>query len=264
MKELPPWVVLHVPHDSTEIPEFTLTQFVLNEAELRTEVLRMTDHHTLALFASQVSNEAVVRASVSRLVVDVERFVEDKQEPMHERGMGVIYMATSDIKPLRRSISPEEREALRQSYYQPHHKELETVVKTILEIHNRCLIIDCHSFPNTALPYELADPNVSRPEICIGTDNYHTSKKLSDSFMSKFKDAGWIVKLDNPFSGALVPMSRYRCDSRVSAIMLEVNRRLYMDETDAEKQPEFQRVRKKIRAACVSAINECKCLKGEQ
>jgi len=115
MKELPPWVVLHVPHDSTEIPEFTLTQFVLNEAELRTEVLRMTDHHTLALFASQVSNEAVVRASVSRLVVDVERFVEDKQEPMHERGMGVIYMATSDIKPLRRSISPEEREALIQS-----------------------------------------------------------------------------------------------------------------------------------------------------
>lgn len=61
----------------------------------------------------------------------------------------------------------------------------------------------------------------------IGTDNYHTDKKLACSMMSKFEEAGWTVKFNDTFSGALVPLSRYHCDSRVSAIMLEINRKLY-------------------------------------
>ena len=60
----PPWVVLHVPHDSTAVPAEARAAFVLDDAALQQELLRMTDHHTLALFAgAQASN--IVRAPVS-------------------------------------------------------------------------------------------------------------------------------------------------------------------------------------------------------
>jgi hypothetical protein len=36
--------------------------------------------------------------------------------------------------------------------------------------------------------------------------------------------------IDQPFSGSMVPISRYRNDRRVVSVMIEVNRGLYMDE----------------------------------
>jgi N-formylglutamate amidohydrolase len=253
----PPWIVLHVPHDSYEIPEPVRKQFVLGDKELEAELLCMTDHNTLDLFSALSPNERIVRAPVSRLVVDVERFADDRLEPMTERGMGAIYTVTSNLKPLRRPLSIQERETLIKNYYRPHHDKLEQVVSAVLATHNRCLIIDCHSFPDIALPYELVDPSVKRPDICIGADEYHSSKKLSESFISKFRALGWDVRLNDPFSGALVPMSRYRNDSRVSAIMLEINRRLYIDEASAVPRPDFQNVCGAIKNICASAIDAC-------
>ncbi len=39
----PPWIVLHVPHDSMVIPETVRDQFILNDHELASELARMTD-----------------------------------------------------------------------------------------------------------------------------------------------------------------------------------------------------------------------------
>jgi N-formylglutamate amidohydrolase len=89
---LPPWVILHIPHAATIIPRDVRERFVVDDAALSREVLRMTDHFTDAIFVgSQVAAEQVVRASVSRLVVDVERFEDDALETMASRGMGAVY-----------------------------------------------------------------------------------------------------------------------------------------------------------------------------
>ena len=85
---LPDWVVLHVPHDSTHVPDDVRDQFVLDDLALKEELVRMTDHLTLELFASRVAEYNVVRSPVSRLVLDVERFEDDALEPMSARGMG--------------------------------------------------------------------------------------------------------------------------------------------------------------------------------
>ncbi len=258
----PPWLVLHVPHDSIDVPPAVRGQFLLNDSDLLAELTRMTDHHTLALFAQPDSPAAVVRAPVSRLVVDVERFQDDAQEPMAARGMGAVYTVTSHLKPLRRPLSTGEHEALMQAYYHPHHARLEAAVSDAVERHGRCLVIDCHSFPATALPYELADPAVDRPDICIGTDAFHTSPELASAFVTAFQREGWSVSLNKPFAGALVPISRYQRDSRVSAVMVEVNRRLYLRESDGERMPEFDDVASRIRRCCLAASAAVCSLRG--
>ena len=99
---LPPWVVLHIPHDSTFIPASVRDQFTLSDAELDDEILKMTDHHTHDLFGQGVSSSQVVASPVSRMVVDVERFEDGILEPMSSVGMGVVYTQTNVAKTLRR------------------------------------------------------------------------------------------------------------------------------------------------------------------
>ena len=250
----PPWVVLHIPHDSTFVPDQVRPQFLLSDPELALELQRMTDHFTYRLFAEQPGDATVVRAPVSRLVVDVERFAEDDQEPMAARGMGAVYEVTSHLTQIRRRLSPNERDALMRTWYHPHHARLEAAVADTLDRHGRCLVIDGHSFPGTALPYENADPAITRPDICIGSDPFHSPKALEQAFVEAFGRDGWRVAVNDPFAGALVPASRYRTDPRVTAVMIEVNRDLYLDSSSFEPNPEFSRIATEIGNRCVEAL----------
>ena len=234
MPELPDWVVFHVPHDSDNVPDHIRNQFLLDDEQLAQELLLMTDHFTLKIFCDGANPQNVVRAPVSRLVVDVERFLPDAAEPMSAKGMGAIYTKTADGRPLRRELSPPERQMLLESYYAPHHQRLEQLVDEKMTKFGRCLVIDCHSFPSVPLPYEGASDDAIRPDICIGTDPFHTSSQLASNLVGHFSNSEFTVALNDPFSGALVPRSRYRKDLRVQAIMVELNRRLYMDETTGE------------------------------
>jgi N-formylglutamate deformylase len=250
----PPWVVLHIAHDSTVIPDAVRPSFRLSDADLTLELERMTDHFTHALFAEPPSEATVVRAPVSRLVVDVERFADDAQEPMAARGMGAVYQVTSHLAPLRRRLSSPEREALLRAWYHPHHERLEAAVADALERHGRCLVIDGHSFPGTALPYENADPAVRRPDICIGSDPFHTPKALEQAFVAAFGRGGWRVAVNDPFAGALVPASRYRRDRRVTAVMVEVNRDLYLEPGRPAPGPDFTRIATELKRRCAEAL----------
>jgi len=62
-------------------------------------------------------------------------------------------------------------------YYQPHHQALTEAVQSILDYQRRALVIDCHSFSSKPLPHE-DHQSKHRADICIGTDDFHTSPEL--------------------------------------------------------------------------------------
>ena len=65
--------------------------------------------------------------------------------------------------------------------------------------------------------------------------------------MDFFTSKGLSVSVNAPFAGALVPLSRYRRDRRVASVMVEVNRRLYMDETTGAALQSLSRMRDILR-----------------
>lgn len=251
---VPSFVLFHVPHDSTLVPGEIRSQICLGDVELAAEIVRMTDHLTLELFTSGVPSGQVVRAEVCRLVVDVERF-DDASEAMNCRGMGVVYEKTSDGSKLRRAITPAERERLIDAWYRPHHERLAALTTELLDQHGKALLIDAHSFPSRPLPYE-EDQRKDRPDICIGTDDFHTPKALEKAFFNAFRDGGFSVRLNAPFGGALVPMQHYRTDSRLSAVMVEVNRSLYLEESSGLRNSRFDDVCARILACTLNAIRD--------
>lgn len=235
--------IRHIPHDSTEIPETFREPYLLEDAALREVLLRMTDHHTAALFGGGVESDVIF--PVSRLLVDVERFEHDADEPMLERGMGVFYTRTHDLRPLRRALNDAEREELLVRYYRPHHLLLQQRVDASLDEIGRALVMDCHSFPKDRLPYEIGG-NGPRAEICIGTDSFHTPAWLRDAAVEGFEKKGFTVSVDTPFAGALTPLKHYGKDARVLALMIEVRRDLYMNEETGEKNPKFHEIRARV------------------
>ena len=58
--------------------------------------------------------------------------------------------------------------------------------------------------------------------------------------------AGFDVAIDRPFSGALVPGEFLHRDQRIAALMIELNRSLYMDEQTGERLVGFDIFRMRL------------------
>jgi N-formylglutamate deformylase len=126
----------------------------------------MTDAFTDDLFAPTPFEAARVVFPVSRLVCDVERFPDDADEPMALRGMGAVYVRTTDGLPLREHLTPAERARIIENWYQPHHQRLTRAVDHVIADGKSCVIVDCHSFSARPLPHE-PDQDPDRPDICM-------------------------------------------------------------------------------------------------
>jgi N-formylglutamate deformylase len=250
----PPFAVLHIPHSATTIPADLRGNILLSDEELGKELLAMTDRYTEELFALPSEEAASVIFTVSRLVLDPERFVDDALELMASRGMGVLYTLGSQGQPIRNAPLPAQKSALLSRFYSPHHLALFNAAECALRHWGHCLLIDCHSFPSRPLPYEL-DQSWDRPQICLGTDGFHTPTWLTKLATELFSDAGFQVATNRPFSGALVPGQHFQKDSRLLAIMIEVNRAIYMNESTGERLPAFGSVATAIQRVTRSLID---------
>jgi N-formylglutamate deformylase len=227
----------------------------LDDEHLNSELLRMTDAYTDELFPPTPVEADRVIFPISRLVCDVERFPSDENEPMSRRGMGAIYTRTSLGEVLRANPKASERHSILDRWYRPHHSMLERIVNGVVAKSGRCLIIDCHSFPSIALPYEL-DQTDYRADICIGTDPFHTPSMVRDATIAAAENVGYSVTIDTPFAGALVPLASYRNDPRILSLMIEVNREIYMDEQSGLKKQDFERTSTLI-GKLIAAAADC-------
>ena len=223
-------IIIHVPHSSAYIPEEFRNQFILSQSELAYEIEVMTDHYTDEMVSW--SNQ-VIRFGYSRLLVDVERFWDEEDEPMSKVGMGATYKLGHKLQPIRRNLDEIESSKLK-DLFDAHHKELEGSVDKQIEKFGMSLIIDLHSYPNKKLPYETSSG--LRPELCIGTDSFHSPDFLKDTVSDLAQRFNLDAKFDTPFSGSLVPIKFYQKDKRVSSIMLEWRRDFYL--TNGKRIPE--------------------------
>jgi N-formylglutamate deformylase len=235
-------MILHIPHASDLIPEEMRRPFVLSNDDLKLELRRMTDAFTDELF--EHPDTTSIRFPLSRLVVDVERFIDDSKEPMAKVGMGMIYTRTAFGTPLKRPLTSEQKAPLVE-LYKSHHLKLTNHVQEALAERGGALIVDCHSFPSTPLPCD-TNQDTPRPDFCIGTDSFHTPVSYTQAAEQYLQGLGYTVGINQPYAGALVPMKYYQKDPQVAAVMIEVNRRLYMDETTGIKTSSFDAIRSEV------------------
>lgn len=233
-------VLVHIPHSSMEIPPQYKPCFQISPIDLERELLRMTDRYTDEL--AEWKDRLVFR--ISRLVCDVERFRDRQMESMTGKGMWVCYTHTSDGRQLKH-VSPEHEDEILSQYYDSHHDCLLSMANERIQAHGHCLIVDVHSFPEVPLLYE-QHQDARRPDICIGTDDFHTPGKLMHFSEQFFAGCGYSIAFNHPYSGSITPLTMYRRESRLLSVMIEMKRSIYMDEATGAKNTEFDKLK-----ACV-------------
>ena len=234
-------VLLHVPHGSRRIPDGVRRGIVLDDAALERELDHITDAHTADLAARAARGVRAAQApwrfvnNRSRLVVDPERFPDEREE-MLTAGMGAVYTRTTQGERLRGPDGPtDDQERLLDAYFRPYAAAMTRAVDQRLAATGRCVLIDVHSYPTRALPYELHGDG-PRPPVCLGTDPFHTPPDLlarAEAAFARFGGTG----VDSPFAGAYVPLKHHGRDSRVQALMIEIRRDQYLTEPGGPAGP---------------------------
>ncbi|WP_327678440.1 N-formylglutamate amidohydrolase [Streptomyces sp. NBC_00467] len=229
-------VILHVPHSSRALPASVRDEILLDDDSLAAELGHITDSHTAELATAAAGLcpltpwQFVNR--LSRLVIDPERFPDEREE-MLAVGMGAVYTRTTHREPLR----PDgfDGRPLIDRYFHPYAAAMTAAVANRLETAGRAVIIDVHSYPSEPLPYELHGDG-PRPPICLGTDAFHTPPELLALAQEAFGDFGG-TGINSPFAGTYVPLEYYAKDARVSALMVEIRRDVYMKEPGGPTGP---------------------------
>ncbi len=216
-------VIVHAPHTSLHIPASVRAELLLDDEGIRNELATMTDAGVAEVldYLNALPAEvrpAIVAALMSRLVFDPERF--PAGDEMEAVGMGLVYTHRADGTLLRSEITPERLEWYR-AQHRAYTESLERVVDSTLERFDTAVIIDLHSYPRDPLGYE--DSTRPRPEVCIGTDAFHTPQWLLDATEAALT-ARFETAVNTPFAGAYVPGRFYRRDPRVHSVMLEFRR----------------------------------------
>lgn len=218
--------VLHIPHASANIPN--LEGFVLDKVEENINLL--TDWATDKIF--DVDGVEKIVAPFSRLFCDVERF-EDELEPMANVGRGFFYTNGYDGSELRKP-NEDLKNLVHKDYYLKHHELFYDKARERLDKHGVCYIIDCHSFNDNPIVPFIEQPK--SPDICIGTDPFHTPNYLLNYTLNYFTKIGYSVEVNNPYSGCIIPKPYFLKNDKVKGIMIEVNKRLYMNGTVVENE----------------------------
>lgn len=226
-------LILHIPHSSITIPNYT--GYTQANKIVKKEILKLTDWHTDDLFSG--TEDDIVKADFSRIFCDVERFRDDEDEIMSQYGMGTLYEKTDDGQ-IMRVVSPELKTEILMKYYDKHHRKLNQIVNKHLLTFGKALIVDCHSYSDIPFVRDLNQDN-NRPHFCIGTDTFHTPDYLIEASLKFFEERNYSVGLDTPYSGSIVPMEHYKKNKNVQSIMLEINRKLYLNDGTNEQSSTY-------------------------
>ncbi len=212
-------VVLNIPHSGIIVPEWAVEDIIISNDELDTLLEFITDKNVDKLweFVPQKNKQV---ATISRLIVDTERYRNDDDETMSLKGMGLYYTHTPKGKQFRFRSKESYSKCL--DIYDEYHLSLEKKVTQCLTEHGKCVVLDCHSF-HDEMNYTGYHTS-SFPDVCIGVNN--TIGATAQFIIDTFQAAGYTVKVNEPFSGSLVPL-KYLNNIRVQSVMIELNRRIY-------------------------------------
>jgi N-formylglutamate amidohydrolase len=204
-----PRVVIHVPHASTDLPDAYRAQFGISDEDLVAEIHDSADLLTDLLARASWPGAQIIKAEVSRVLLDVERYADDEQEEMSRVGRGVIYTHNRFGQSLQRTISSRDRALLLDRFYYPHWQRLRKAAAG-------AVLIDLHTYPVAPWPIE-PQAVAARPEIDLGTSPGLTPPSWTEALRDHFERQGFTVAENAPYAGVIDAGAN-------AAIMIEIRR----------------------------------------
>ncbi|MCX5496809.1 N-formylglutamate amidohydrolase [Kaistia dalseonensis] len=244
--------VFNSPHSGRDYPASFLAASRLDERTIR----RSEDTFVDELFSSVVPLGApLMRAHFPRAWLDVNREPYELDPRMFDGelppyanvrslrvagGLGTIARVVSEnVEIYADQIPVAEALARIETVYKPYHDRLRALMAETHQHFGFVVLVDCHSMPSSIRTAPLR----VRADFVIG-DRYGAScaPELSEGAYSFLTDAGYSVARNKPYAGGFITEHYGRPLRGLHALQIEVNRGLYMNERNFQKNIDFETV----------------------
>jgi len=234
--------VFNTGHSGAVYPPHFVAASRLDALALR----RSEDAHVERLFAPVVELGApLLRANFPRAFLDVNREPFELDPRMFDGrlpafantrsmrvagGLGTVPRVVADGQEIyARRLPVEEATARIEGLYKPYHRVLRGLIQRTAKRHGHCVLIDCHSMPSSSLG---RDAEV-KADVVLG-DRFGTAcaPSLIDAFESAFRSRGFRVVRNKPYAGGFITEHYGEPNLGRHALQIEINRALYMNETN--------------------------------
>jgi N-formylglutamate amidohydrolase len=165
------------------------------------------------------------------------------ESPRVAAGLGTIAkVVASGAEIYRGKLSFAEARRRVEKLYEPYHAALAALVARTKAKFGRCILIDCHSMPSMGGP---ADTEGSAPRVdfvlgdCFGNS---CAPVVTATVERALENLGYRTVRNLPYSGGHTTRFYGKPNDGIHALQIEINRRLYMDETTHKKRAGFARL----------------------
>jgi N-formylglutamate deformylase len=248
--------VLDSPHSGTAYPAD------FDHAAPRALVRRAEDTYVEELFASAPRIGAtLIEALFPRAYIDPNRHVADIDTELladawpgpvtpsrkTEQGIGLVWRLTHGGVPIyARRLGAAEIQRRIEHYYDPYHAAVAAALDERHRAFGAVWHLNCHSMPAEG-DVNADDPGRARADFVLGDRDATTCAPEFTAFVAASLAAmGYDVAINDPYKGVELVRKFGRPHEHRHSLQIEINRRLYMNETTLAKLDAFEALRSDI------------------
>jgi N-formylglutamate deformylase len=163
-------------------------------------------------------------------------------------GKGLLWKLTDDGVPIySRKLTASEVALRIDRCWRPYHAAVAQAIASAHARHGFCIHINCHSMPAVAASHATEYPGLAHADIVLGDrDGTTASPMLTSMLADSFRRFGYSVSVNHPYKGVELVRRYSDPSSGRHSIQLEINRKLYMDESTLALEPHSEQVRQHL------------------
>ena len=237
-------LVLDSPHSGEHYPDD------FDHARPRAVVRQAEDTHVARLYGvAPKLGATLIEAMFPRAYIDANRSLDDIDPAMladawptplsvsrkTEQGIGLLWRKARDGTPMYdRKLTAAEVQLRIDRWYRPYHAALAAELAALHRAFGAVWHIDCHSMPAIGDAYS-DDAGRPRKDFVLGDRDGTTCAPEFTALVAETLTAlGYSVAVNDPYKGVEIVRRYGRPHERRHSLQIELNRRLYMNETTLE------------------------------
>ncbi|HSN19152.1 MAG TPA: N-formylglutamate amidohydrolase [Usitatibacter sp.] len=248
-------LVLDSPHSGTDYPEDFRPAVSLEELR------QAEDSYVDELFAhGPVAGAMLIAARFPRSYIDPNRSLLDIDPSLldapwpgpaiatrkTELGIGLIWRILDSGAPIyARKLSVEEVKRRIVRYHQPYQRAVKDALDEAHDHFGAVWHLNLHSMPSVSGKISEEGPGKSRADFVLGDrDGTTCEADFTARVAETLRGMGYAVKVNDPYKGVELVRAFSDPSARRHSLQIEVNRRLYMDESSRLRSAGFDALRR--------------------
>jgi len=201
-------------------------------------------------------------ANYARCYIDLNRAESDLDaallsepwpEPIHptektQRGLGLIRrFVVPGVEAQAGPLTVAQVRHRIEQVHRPYWSALRQLVHEVSAIHRTVYHVNWHSMKSRGNAMTPDGPNATRPDFVVSDVNGRSAAgAMTELIVETLRAMGHTVGVNDPYSGGTIVQSVGSPATGLHSVQIEINRRLYLDETAVEKAEGFAQLRDEL------------------